>query len=139
MDKFPQVPGSVIVQNFPNDWYYSDFLPVDRNINPIANQGGVAIAGGSAAPYGRILPVQLTSAVQPPDEPMSITMASLSQSKYQPIHPPGLQDEASLLSQLSAVGTTGTTTILNYLKKTGLGQKSCIFKNQVIHCNLTTI
>jgi hypothetical protein len=50
-------------------------------------------------------------------------MASLSQSKYQPIHPPGLQDEASLLSQLSAVGTTGATTTLNYFKKTGLGQK----------------
>ena len=112
MDKFPQVPGSVIVQNFPNDWYYSDFLPVDRNINPISTQGGVAIAGGSAAPYGRILPVQLTSAVQPPDEPMSITMASLSQSKYQPIHPPGIQDEASLLSQLSAVGTTGVVSKL---------------------------
>jgi hypothetical protein len=38
MDKFPPVPGSVIVQNFPNDWYYSDFLPVDRNVNPVANQ-----------------------------------------------------------------------------------------------------
>ena len=110
MDKFPPVPGSVIVQNFPSDWYYSDFLPVDRTINPaVATQGGVAIAGPgtSAAPYGRLLPVQLsTSVVQPPDEPMSITMASLSQSKYQPIHPPGLQEEASLLSHLSAVGTS---------------------------------
>ena len=108
MDKFPQVPGSVIVQNFPNDWYYSDFLPVDRSINPITSQGGVTVAGPSSAPYGRLLPVQLSSAVQvqSSDEPMSITMASLTQSKYQPIHPPGHQDEATLLSQLSAVGTT---------------------------------
>ena len=107
MDKFPQVPGSVIVQNFPNDWYYSDFLPVDRNINPIATQGGMAIAG-TTAPYGRVLPVQLNP---PNDEPMSIAMASLTQSKYQPIHPAGLQDEPSLLSQISGssvLGTNGT-------------------------------
>jgi len=39
MDKFPQVPGSVIVQNFPSDWYYSDFVPVDGKINPISPQG----------------------------------------------------------------------------------------------------
>jgi len=35
---------------------------------------------------------------------MSIAMASLTaQNKYQPIHPPGLPDEPSLLSQLSGV------------------------------------
>ena len=108
MDKFPQVPGSVIVQNFPNDWYYSDFLPVDRNINPIATQGGGMAIAGTSAPYGRVLPVQLNP---PNDEPMSIAMASLTQSKYQPIHPAGLQDEPSLLSQLSGptvLGTNGT-------------------------------
>ena len=109
MDKFPQVPGSVIVQNFPNDWYYSDFLPVDRNINPVASQGGISIAGGSSAPYGRIQPIQLNL---PTDEPMSIAMASLSQSKYQPIHSTGIpEDTPSILSQISGptvLGTNGT-------------------------------
>lgn len=85
MDKFPQVPGSVIVQNFPSDWYYSDFVPVDGKINPISPQGefeiqirnsrnqnklnfyyfklgGIAVT--TAGAYGRLLPVQLSSTAQ---------------------------------------------------------------------------
>ena len=59
MEKFPQVPGgSVIVQNFPNEWYYSDFVPVDGKLNPGGvGPGAAAAVAAPGAPYGRLLPV----------------------------------------------------------------------------------
>ena len=66
MEKFPPVPGSVVVQSFPNEWYYSDLIPVvqdkmPQNVsaltsgaNPTSVSGLIAPANG---PYGRLLPV----------------------------------------------------------------------------------
>ena len=66
MEKFPPVPGSVVVQNFPNEWYYSDLIPVvqekmPQGVSTLTPGTGTATVSGLIAqangPYGRLLPV----------------------------------------------------------------------------------
>ena len=66
MEKFPPVPGSVVVQSFPNEWYYSDLIPVvqekmPQGVSTLASAAGTTSVSGLIAqangPYGRLLPV----------------------------------------------------------------------------------
>ena len=66
MEKFPPVPGSVVVQSFPNEWYYSDLIPVvqdkmPQGVSTLTTGAGSASVSGLIAqangPYGRLLPV----------------------------------------------------------------------------------
>ena len=66
MEKFPPVPGSVVVQSFPNEWYYSDLIPVvqdkmPQGVSTLTSGAGTATVSGLIAqangPYGRLLPV----------------------------------------------------------------------------------
>ena len=70
MEKFPAssaaaataVPGSIVVQNFPNEWYYSDLVPVDKI--PAA----AAVNPPTVHPYGG--PRLLTGpSIKPPQYP----------------------------------------------------------------------
>ena len=66
MEKFPPVPGSVVVQSFPNEWYYSDLIPVvqdkmPQGVSTLTSGAGAATVSGlisqANGPYGRLLPV----------------------------------------------------------------------------------
>lgn len=116
MENFPPVPGSVIVQNLshptssaPNEWYYSDLVPVEKL--SAGAPGAPAVVPPMAAPINPIAVAATAATVNPygsrlsgPEDQLMAAMVAAPQAKSflqpQQQHLLG-SDHASLLASSS--------------------------------------